>query len=274
MTKFNRPNHATTTFFVGSEICQTPAFGKKTLFVVGFQDTSVIEKYATEHKVQHIFLGANHSFDASHHTAHFGKTWDDQITKLLGSGLTVTLDYAAHQHDVVLESLNPNVWTSRNFIPLLSVRIPHVETSSMNLTIKIDDTEFGGTNPGVWCMNVAHVTDSNKFTGWVDHDSDTVIGLPEPVVEQVLVPTMLAKTAEVDIVEITPVALNEVDTGLVLEPAPSILKADPEVPAVATVAEVATIKTPEAAANAYADGATVDPLGKTASVKVTPKGKK
>src|ERR1035437_4873094 len=171
----NRDGHKDVTMFVGGEVEKTPAFGKKTLFVVGFQDTATIENHAKEHKTPHIFLGANHSFDAKYDTAHFAKTWDQQITYLLDKGYWVTLDYPAHQHETVLKMLNPGIWQSRIFVPLLSVRIPHVETSSPNLTVKIDDVDFKATNPGVWCMHFHEVTDSNRFTDWNEYATDVVI---------------------------------------------------------------------------------------------------
>ena len=172
----NRDGHKDVVFFIGPEVEHTPAYSKRTLFVVGFQDTAEVEKQARANKVTHIFLGANHSFDTAHYTDYFGKTWDDQITYLLDRGFWVTLDYQAHQHETVLKMLNPGVWQSRLFVPLLGVRIPKIETSSPNLTVKIDDVDFKATNRGVWCMHFHEVTDSNRFTDWQDYESDSVIG--------------------------------------------------------------------------------------------------
>lgn len=169
----NRTGHETTTFFVGGEVEKTPAFAKKTLFVVGSPNITSIEKHAAEHKVQHIFMGANHSFDCSYIPD--SGYWDNTITSLLDSGYWVTLDYPAHQHETVLKMLNKGIWQSRIFVPLLSVRIPKVEISNVNLTVKIDDVDFNATNPGVWCMHFREVTDSNRFTDWTEYSADTVI---------------------------------------------------------------------------------------------------
>ena len=50
------------TFFTGVEIEKTPAFGMKTLFVVGVQDPYVIMELAREYQCKHIYFGANQSF--------------------------------------------------------------------------------------------------------------------------------------------------------------------------------------------------------------------
>ncbi len=171
----NRDGHKDVIFFVGGEVEKTPAFSKKTLFVVGIQDVATVERLAREHKTPHVFLGANHSFDATHYTDYFGKTWEDLVTRLLDRGFWVTLDYPAHQHETVLKMFSPGIWQSRQFVPLLSVRIPKVQTSSPNLTVKIDDIDFKATNPGVWCMHFHEVTDSNRFTDWQDYGTDLVL---------------------------------------------------------------------------------------------------
>ena len=49
-------------FFIGTEVENTKAHGLRTLFVAGLQPTSKIIKHAEENKVEHIYLGANHSF--------------------------------------------------------------------------------------------------------------------------------------------------------------------------------------------------------------------
>ena len=242
-----RDGHNNVSYFIGPEVEKTPAFSKKTLFVVGFQNTATIEKHAKEHKTPHIFLGANHSFDAEHNTAHFAKTWDEQITYLLDKGYWVTLDYPAHQHQQVLAMLNPGIWQSRIFVPLLSVRIPHVETSSPNLTVKIDDIDFKSTNPGVWCMHFKEVTDSNRFTDWIEYGTDFVIQ------EEMTTPVVHASTPVIN------------DSTLGLDPN-AVSKLKPEAEEIVSPV-VAAITNPASAAEAYAEGATQDPLSSKPSKK-------
>lgn len=181
----NRNGHTDETcYFIGPEVEHTPAFNKKTLFVIGKQDVAQIERMAREYKTPHIFMGANHSFTCGN----LDPYWDATITALLDRGFWVTLDYEAHDHGTVLKMLNKGIWQSRLFVPLLSVRIPYVQTTSTNLTIKIDDIDFNATNAGVWCLNHHEVTDSNRFTDWQDYTTDEVVAplsgpVPNPVLK-------------------------------------------------------------------------------------------
>ena len=51
------------TFFTGIEIEHTPAYGKNTLFVVGLHNQDKIVDMAKNSNCDHIYLGANHSFN-------------------------------------------------------------------------------------------------------------------------------------------------------------------------------------------------------------------
>lgn len=206
----NRENHNNVDFFVGNEVELTPAHSKKTLFVVGKQKLKDITKYAAESKAPHIFLGANHSFDLEE-----SKYWKSTIKSLLDAGFMVTLDYNVALHQQVSDMLGADVLRSRNFIPMVSVRIPHILTSSNNLTIKIDDVDFDATNPGVWCMNYKEVTDSNRFTSWIDYADDNILAatVDQPAVVQVQQPPVVVQPVQVA----APVVIEEV---AVAEPTP------------------------------------------------------
>ena len=182
-------------------------------------------------------MGANHSFDASILEEPY---WDQTITSLLDKGYWVSLDYQAHQHKDVLNILNPVTWQSRMFVPLLSVRIPFVQTSSTNLTVKIDDIDFNATNPGVWCMHFREVTDSNRFTDWNEYGTDVVIK------EEALAPVVHRSTP----------VINDQEIGLDPD-AVSKLKPENEETKISANTFIAS---PEIAAEAYAEGATTDPL--------------
>jgi hypothetical protein len=160
-------------------------------------------------------MGANHSFNAELKDTY----WDQVITALLDKGYWVTLDYQAHEHSVVLKMLNPGVWQCRTFVPLLGVRIPHIQTSNPNLTVKIDDVDFKATNPGVWCMHFHEVTDSNRFTDWQDYESDEVV------------------TSQVDPVEITPL-VNTINERKVVHVE---VEGDVDVESIKTAVETATL---------------------------------
>ena len=87
----NRQGHENVNFFIGPEVEYTPAHSKRTLFVVGKQSVEDILKEAREHRVTHVFMGANHSFNIDGDVY-----WDKAITELLDRGFWVTLDYQAH----------------------------------------------------------------------------------------------------------------------------------------------------------------------------------
>ena len=158
---------------------------------------------------------------------------------------------------------------------MLGVRIPKIETSSPNLTVKIDDVDFKATNRGVWCMHFHEVTDSNRFTDWQDYESDYVLDTVAQQkgaaiiasLENVVEPRSNKVVLEVSETLVTE-QLNQPELGIDTTPTTS-LKQDETV-----VQEVvnAITKTPEDAAEAYAAGATTDPLGTEASKK--PKSKK
>lgn len=252
----NRQGHEGVDFFIGPEVEHTPAYSKRTLFVVGKQKLDQIEKTAKEYKTPHIFMGANHSFSA----ASMDTYWDQVITALLDKGFWVTLDYQAHEHADVLKMLNPGVWQCRTFVPLLGVRIPKVQTSSPNLTIKIDDVDFKATNPGVWCLHHHEVTDSNRFTDWNDYATDQVLQaenerlvmtpMPGPGLPELRLPDMAPEVEETN----KDAEMNPQDLGLDPEP-----KIAPEVEKVLT----ASTTTPTQAAEAYAEaGANTEKKGK------------
>ena len=58
----NRQGHENTNFFIGTEVERTPAFGKRTLFVVGWQPITEIVRLLAENnsdqsrRIEHIFL--------------------------------------------------------------------------------------------------------------------------------------------------------------------------------------------------------------------------
>ena len=63
-------------YFTGYEVEKTPAEGEHTLFVTGCQPLEDVLAKAKEHSVEHIYLGANHSFVPK-------ESWDDLVRGLL-----------------------------------------------------------------------------------------------------------------------------------------------------------------------------------------------
>ena len=161
------------TFFTGVEIEHTPAYGMKTLFVVGVQNSVDIIKMAAEKECTHIYFGANQSFPTLQtDDADAWRPWERMIDQCLDADLWCTLDFDV---SVVQGVLEMPVIGHRRFIPQISVKIPYLTQLGYNATIKIDDIDFAATNPGVWCHRLNTLLDENKFTNWDQYGKDTII---------------------------------------------------------------------------------------------------
>lgn len=157
-------------FFVGTEVEHTPAFGMRTLFVTGVQSGADIQARALAHKCQHIFFGANHSFNPTDYKEH--KEWEDMITTFLKSDYLCSLDIPLNQ----VEEFNDgglNEWN--NFIPQIRVPIPYIKLWNYNTMLKIDDKDFKATNPGVWSHSLHSLMDRNQFTDWTQYKNDEIV---------------------------------------------------------------------------------------------------
>ena len=156
-------------FFVGVEVERTPAFGLKTLFVVGIQEFDEIYKYAKDEEVSHIFFGANHSFNP---TINEMADWEYMIAGLLDENFLCSLDIPISAVDIFHDTgLNEY----HNFIPQIRVPIPNIKLWNYNTMIKIDDTGFDYSNPGIWTHNLIEFMDHAKFTSWRQYKNDRII---------------------------------------------------------------------------------------------------
>ncbi len=161
------------TFFVGTEIEKTPAFGMKTLFVVGVQDASVILNMVKNNDCTHVYFGANQSFPKLEtNDAESWRDWEMMILDCLESDLWCTLDLDVSLVEGLLES---SLVEQRKFIPQLSVKIPYLTQLGYNATIKLDDKDFKATNPGVWCHTLHSLTGRDTFTSWDAYGKDEII---------------------------------------------------------------------------------------------------
>ena len=184
--QFKKEWFRTVKYFVGINVEQTPAYGKKTLYVVGLALINKIKDRVAVDNIKYIHLGANRSFTNLQKNNNDyiipgilhgdkstkGSEWNSLIKTLINDGFTVTLEYLANEHASVLEIISSDIWESNKFIPVLTVQIPHLANCNPNLTLKIDDIGFDETNPGVWCHNCKDATDNNKFTRWDEYEID------------------------------------------------------------------------------------------------------
>jgi hypothetical protein len=158
-------------FFVGDEIEKTPAFGKKTLFVVGLQPVEEIVAMATRKRCDHIYFGANQSFSFSLETI---ESWETMICELLKLDFWVTWDFDICDYQSITDSM---VFTCAydRFIPQISIKLPYISNLNYNATIKIDDQDFRSTNPGVWVHTLHNLMDREVFTDWSKYTNDSII---------------------------------------------------------------------------------------------------
>lgn len=156
------------TFFTGTEVEHTPAFGKRTLFVVGIQPVEEIELYLNN--IDHIFFGANHSFIAN--TPEDWDAWETMISHFLNKDYWCSLDIPiAYAEDFNEGGLNEY----DKFIPQLCVSLPYIKLWNYNTMVKIDDKDFKSTNPGVWTHSLHSLTDRKVFTDWDQYKTDEVL---------------------------------------------------------------------------------------------------
>ena len=164
----DRPGHEDVVFFKGVEVEHTPAYGKKTLFVVGVQNTDDIAKNLQG--CEHIYFGANQSFpNPEINDADTWKLWDEMVKFFLTRGYLCTLDIDVKSVEGLAEG---SLCEYNNFIPMISVKLPYIQLLGYNATIKLDDKNFAATNPGVWCHSLHSLMDRRVFTDWSKYTKD------------------------------------------------------------------------------------------------------
>ena len=155
-------------FFTGIEVEHTPAYGLKTLFVTGVHP---VEEIALNlNGAEHIFFGANHSFNPQ--TPEEWDAWQDMIQFFLDKDYLCSLDIPL---SAVEEFNDGGLNENDNFIPQIRVPIPYIKLWNYNTMIKIDDKDFKATNPGVWSHSLHTLMDRSKFTDWNQYKNDKVI---------------------------------------------------------------------------------------------------
>jgi len=169
------------TFFTGTEVEHTPAYGKKTLFVVGVQPFNEIQDWLDDFNsyedkskhIEHIYFGANMSFPKLD-TNDSGRwqPWESMVTYFLEKGYFCTLDIDVSCVEGLLEG---GLCEHHNFIPMISVKLPYLQLLGYNATIKLDDKDFKATNPGVWCHSLNDLKARRNFTDWSKYTQDQIV---------------------------------------------------------------------------------------------------
>jgi len=155
------------TYFIGTEVEHTAMYNEKTLFVVGVRPVDEVAKHARQHNIRHLYFGTSQSFHPK--TNEEWAEWNNMITPLLQEGFWVTLDFGVEYAD----TLHEEGWCEFNtFIPMISVKLPYIKLYNYNATLKIDDTTWGHSNPGVWCHSLHDLMDRKVYTDWKDYVGD------------------------------------------------------------------------------------------------------
>ena len=158
-------------FFCGKEVEHTPAYGMDTLFVVGVKSIDEIKSHLSDN-INHIFFGANHSFQIKYNDYAEWKLWEDMISYFLDQGYWCSLDIPL----AAVEQFNDGGLNEYDrFIPQIRVPIPHIKLWNYNTMLKIDDIDFKATNPGVWSHSLHSLMDRSKFTDWDCYKNDKVL---------------------------------------------------------------------------------------------------
>jgi hypothetical protein len=162
----------TVSFFVGTEIENTPFKGQRTLFVANpikdnqdlFYTQKQIKELTALHHCEHIYLGANKWIKTK-----IDLTWTVLLLKDIECNVTLDLPYQLYIESH--EFLNRKLATIPNLHYNISVEIPNCAVGQ--ITVKVDDIGFNATNPGVWCYTPTH--NAPEFTGWEDYSKDQPI---------------------------------------------------------------------------------------------------
>lgn len=171
-----RDGHEDVDYFFGTEVEHTPAFGMYTLFVVGVHSITDVKRhlaFGQENGVKHIYFGANQSFpNPEFSDSAVWRDWENMINFFLQEGYLCTLDIDVKCVEGLIES--PLI-EYNNFIPMISVKLPHIKQLGYNATLKLDDKDFAATNPGVWCHSIHDLQNRSVFTDWSKYSKDEVI---------------------------------------------------------------------------------------------------
>jgi len=168
---YSTGEHDDVQFFTGWEVERTPAFGMMTLFVTGLHAADDIMDLYDKHNCEHIFFGANHSFSPGKDYAEW-EQWERMIAYFLDNNYLCTLDIPLSE----VEQFNDSCLCEYdNFIPQIRVPVPYVKLWNYNTMLKIDDTDFRHSNPGVWCHSLHDLMARDKFTDWRDYENDNAI---------------------------------------------------------------------------------------------------
>jgi len=160
-------------YFTGYEVEHTICYGKFTLFVVGTPPVEEILIKAKETGVDHIYFGTSQSFpNIGVNDAEEWTKWETVIKACLNEGYWCTLDLDIAQVEGLHESC---LCEYQRFVPMISVKLPYIQSFNYNTTIKLDDKTWGATNTGVWTHQLHDLMSKDKYTYWDQYTNDKTV---------------------------------------------------------------------------------------------------
>ena len=162
--------HNDVVYYTGINVEKTPAFGKKTLYVMKKRPAKMIIDIARDRECTHIYFGAQGSFKPA-----YPKQWAEY--ELLVNDLTSAGFFVTVEHDIKYsEDFLDSEFVENNMcIPVLSITVPYLEQYRYNGCVKFNDSGFDKTNAGVWVHSLHSITATSAFTHWADYKDDLPI---------------------------------------------------------------------------------------------------
>ncbi len=161
----------TAKMFVGIEIELTPYYGLRTLFVVGSPEDQIdlITKHADENNCTHIFLGANHSYEPQ--SIEEAVEWSLAIS-MLSQKYKVSVDVGSN---FLHYFRNSKAHLVKDVCLQIRLEISDISEYNDLVMIKIDDSGFRHSNPGIWTTKLTKICSDQNFTGWDQYQQDRVV---------------------------------------------------------------------------------------------------
>lgn len=150
-------------YFIGVEIEHIPSYGLKTLFIATPEIDLHHIRSLLDKQVEAVYFGANHVFRTSE--------VDSQSIFRFASeypNMKIVLDIPSDKWNKRLSDLEE---IPDNITVIVSCEVR--KSSAKNVFVKIDDSGFRETNPGVWIVDPNNNT--IKFNDWENYGNDTII---------------------------------------------------------------------------------------------------
>ena len=163
-----------TKFWIATEVNNTAAHTRKTLYVAGKPTLSDVLRHTSTNGISHVSFGTGGELDLG--DGHLLETVD----ALVAAGYTVTIEYNIGQHADVENYFGTALFNSRSLIPLAVLGDINISSSNPNFTLVINDRNADGR----WCVGPSAIMDSNRFTLNAEYDPSLSISLDKPSVTQ------------------------------------------------------------------------------------------